>query len=1215
MKILNVKFSNINSLKGEWEISFDKYPLADAGLFAITGPNGSGKTSILDSISLALYGETSRLRSPFDSILTRHTSKCWSEVVFSVGDKTYLSRWEAEKNNEPESTPETDFPARMKLVDISDGDKLLEDRMDAVKIMVANISGLDFKRFSRSIMLAQGDFAAFLLAIESDRADILEKITGAEIYTDYTDTVKQQIDERRTRITSLNEELGNIILLDRPELKSVQDRIEELSAAIKEDQKNLETWKEEQGRINSLKLLEDSQDSLLVTQSALSQKKERMAGDIAKLAFSQKAAARMPEIDALNAKQEKVQTLKRSITAVSEELPLLEAKHGEFDEDYQKGTEKIDALVKELEEKKSVFEKVENLDVIITENIKNNSVYIDRIKSLEADNGTAQAEAEEIEMRASYLRGRIADLEEVLKKQTVQGQIKENLEFLQSSLESLEKSRRRRGEIEERLAQTRGDFNEANKEFKKHQKIETRQVKKAKVAEDARNKEEKAALDLLGSRTLGDLEAELGALRLKANFYENLVRLEAEYASSVSRQKKVSKRINISDAALPARKAEFTALEEEFNREKNIKDALENSVQQEMQLNRLQDDRKKLKQDADCPLCGSTNHPYLTHGLPTKGNSRKALDHQNQRLIDIKKRLFKAAPEITRIETQNRQELSAVNTKVAAILSEWEHTTNAMGETLEIGTPKAVKKASKVLRADINRLASTIKKITRQKKSAMGTSYVMHTEKQKLVTAESDYQKSKSNVDSYRKDLAYQESRIKEFDAEEGRAVQDLNALLKQFGTKIPSKGREIKLYQSLEKQSMEFEENFALAQRLRADLEIETKKHTKLQSESEHFNVLIEEYMQTRDKAEKELADVRTEREQAFGQKEPKTEQRRISDEMEVLRKENTLNIKRAQELSTLIAEKKTLLSRQQNSVEVTEKEITQDQETLDANTVADGFANLQEVKHASLSSDEQKEIIEKQQALEDEIQETSAKLQEVEKQVTAGKATPVDSSAMAAAGNKIRELTEKIEALEKELSIEEETIRQQDFLREQQDSRLGELEREQTDLSSKEEELAGIENQGAALFRRKVQVDTLERLIKLSNAHLDRLSGRYSLRRTPEQSLTMEIIDTLFGNTPRPIKTLSGGETFLISLSMALGLSELAGTKTSIESLFLDEGFGTLDEESLYVVLSTLESLQQTGKTIGVISHVGALKDKISTQIQLMRHDGGFSRLKVVA
>ena len=118
----------------------------------------------------------------------------------------------------------------------------------------------------------------------------------------------------------------------------------------------------------------------------------------------------------------------------------------------------------------------------------------------------------------------------------------------------------------------------------------------------------------------------------------------------------------------------------------------------------------------------------------------------------------------------------------------------------------------------------------------------------------------------------------------------------------------------------------------------------------------------------------------------------------------------------------------------------------------------------------------------------------------------------------------------------------------------------------------------------------------------------------RREQGGLNLMITDTYQADVLRPIHTLSGGESFLASLAMALGLSDLAGSRTKIDSLFLDEGFGSLDDETLDVALSTLENLQAAGKTIGVISHVEALKERIPTQIQVEKLAGGFSRLKVV-
>jgi exonuclease SbcC len=165
-------------------------------------------------------------------------------------------------------------------------------------------------------------------------------------------------------------------------------------------------------------------------------------------------------------------------------------------------------------------------------------------------------------------------------------------------------------------------------------------------------------------------------------------------------------------------------------------------------------------------------------------------------------------------------------------------------------------------------------------------------------------------------------------------------------------------------------------------------------------------------------------------------------------------------------------------------------------------------------------------------------------------------------------------------------------------------------------------IGSSDGAKFRNFAQGLTLEYLVRLANQRLQRLDGRYQLIRASElqqqtlsadrDNLTLKIIDTWQGDVVRDTKTLSGGESFLVSLALALALSDLVSHKTSIDCLFLDEGFGTLDPEALDMALHTLESLNQDGKLIGVISHVDAMKDRIANQIKVSKARGlGFSHL----
>ncbi len=147
---------------------------------------------------------------------------------------------------------------------------------------------------------------------------------------------------------------------------------------------------------------------------------------------------------------------------------------------------------------------------------------------------------------------------------------------------------------------------------------------------------------------------------------------------------------------------------------------------------------------------------------------------------------------------------------------------------------------------------------------------------------------------------------------------------------------------------------------------------------------------------------------------------------------------------------------------------------------------------------------------------------------------------------------------------------------------------------------------------FRVFAQGLTLDYLIHLANIQLNQLHARYQLSRNADEVLDLEVIDTWQGDAVRDTRTLSGGESFLVSLALALALSDLVSHKTRIDSLFLDEGFGTLDRETLDIALDALDNLNASGKMIGVISHIEALKERIPVQIEIKKMSGlGISKL----
>ncbi|MBL4660822.1 MAG: AAA family ATPase [Alcanivoracaceae bacterium] len=215
MKILSLRFKNINSLQGEWKIDFSQEPFASSGLFAITGPTGAGKSSILDAICLALYHQTPRLntQTPAEMVMTRHTGECLAEVEFEVKGSIYRAFWEVRS-----ARGKVDGKLQPATVEFAQGEKILTKKINEKKEQIAKLTGLDFARFTKSMLLAQGGFAAFLNADAGERADLLEELTGTEIYGQISQKVFERHREEKQRLSLLQAQSQTVELLDDAEI-------------------------------------------------------------------------------------------------------------------------------------------------------------------------------------------------------------------------------------------------------------------------------------------------------------------------------------------------------------------------------------------------------------------------------------------------------------------------------------------------------------------------------------------------------------------------------------------------------------------------------------------------------------------------------------------------------------------------------------------------------------------------------------------------------------------------------------------------------------------------------------------------------------------------------------------------------------------------------------------------------------------------------------
>jgi exonuclease SbcC len=226
-----------------------------------------------------------------------------------------------------------------------------------------------------------------------------------------------------------------------------------------------------------------------------------------------------------------------------------------------------------------------------------------------------------------------------------------------------------------------------------------------------------------------------------------------------------------------------------------------------------------------------------------------------------------------------------------------------------------------------------------------------------------------------------------------------------------------------------------------------------------------------------------------------------------------------------------------------------------------------------------------------------------------------PITAAMISELEQAARRISDELATQQKFAGIFEERLRSDDAARHRRDTGGAELQAAEAVALrwGRLKELIGSAD--GAKFSRFAQSLTLRQLIGLANNHLALLAERYRLMAADGDELDLRIVDLYQANVDRPMESLSGGESFLASLALALGLSELASRHHPIDSLFIDEGFGTLDSETLEIALSALENLRASGKTIGLISHVELLKERLTTQVRVLRGTGGTSRIEVAA